>query len=147
MPAVCWLSLWWLAPSWCHAVALRIAGTKRAGCSPCCDPSLSGVPAPPRSSSRRPQVRQLASAAALDGTVDAAAAKWVRHQKTTLLELQRRAAEKAQQVFEKQASGRCRLGCAHPGPTSAGALIGLGRSDVQPCARLAFYNNAVPPLP
>jgi len=47
-------------------------------------------------------VRQLASAAALDGTVDANAAKWVRHQKTTLLELQRRAAEKAQQIFDKQ---------------------------------------------
>ncbi|PRW61593.1 Transcription initiation factor TFIID subunit 1 isoform C [Chlorella sorokiniana] len=49
-------------------------------------------------------VRQLASAAAIDGTVDAGAAKWVRHQKTTLLELQRRASEKAQQVFDKQTS-------------------------------------------
>lgn len=50
------------------------------------------------------QVRQLASAAAQDGTVDAAAVKFVRHQKTTLIELQRRAAEKAQQILEKQAS-------------------------------------------
>lgn len=48
------------------------------------------------------QVRQLASAAAQDGTVDAAAVKFVRHQKTTLIELQRRAAEKAQQILEKQ---------------------------------------------
>lgn len=53
----------------------------------------------------RLQVRQLASAAALDGTVDAAAVKFVRHQKTTLLELQRRAAEKAQQIMEKQVGG------------------------------------------
>ncbi len=49
-------------------------------------------------------MRQLASAAALDGTVDAAAVKFVRHQKTSLIELQRRAAEKAQQILEKQAS-------------------------------------------
>lgn len=52
------------------------------------------------------QVRQLASAAAQDGTVDAAAVKFVRHQKTTLIELQRRAAEKAQQILEKQVRGR-----------------------------------------
>lgn len=52
-------------------------------------------------------MRQLASAAAMDGTVDAAAAKWVRHQKTTLLELQRRAAEKAQQIFDKQVGWGC----------------------------------------
>jgi hypothetical protein len=50
------------------------------------------------------QVRQLASAAAQDGTVDAAAVKFVRHQKTTMIELQRRAAEKSQQILEKQAS-------------------------------------------
>ena len=48
------------------------------------------------------QVRQLASAAAQDGTVEAGAAKFVRHQRTTLIELQRRAAEKAQQILEKQ---------------------------------------------
>lgn len=59
------------------------------------------------------QVRQLASAAALDGTVDAAAAKWVRHQKTTLIELQRRAAEKAQQIFGKQV--RWMLSCVLEG--------------------------------
>ncbi|KAI3432621.1 hypothetical protein D9Q98_004167 [Chlorella vulgaris] len=47
-------------------------------------------------------VRQLASAAAQDGTVDAAAVKFVRHQKTTMIELQRRAAEKSQQILEKQ---------------------------------------------
>lgn len=75
----------------------------RPACA-CCSPAFPCLP--PRPPPRRPQVRQLASAAALDGTVDAAAAKWVRHQKTTLLELQRRAAEKAQQVFEKQASAR-----------------------------------------
>lgn len=44
----------------------------------------------------------MASAAAQDGTVDAAAVKFVRHQKTTMIELQRRAAEKAQQILEKQ---------------------------------------------
>lgn len=37
--------------------------------------------------------------------MDAAAVKFVRHQKTTLLELQRRAAEKAQQIMEKQVGG------------------------------------------
>jgi hypothetical protein len=50
------------------------------------------------------QVRSLASASAHDGTVDAATVKFVRHQKTTMIELQRRAAERAQQIFDKQAS-------------------------------------------
>ena len=38
--------------------------------------------------------------------MDAAALKFVRFQKTTLVELQRRAAEKAQQILEKQVRGR-----------------------------------------
>ena len=49
------------------------------------------------------QVRELASAAAQDGTVDTATIKFVRHQKTTMLELQRRSAERAQEIMEKQA--------------------------------------------
>ena len=56
------------------------------------------------------QVRGLASAQAQDGTVDSATLKFVRHQKTTMLELQRRSAERAQQIMEKQARAGGRPG-------------------------------------
>lgn len=46
-------------------------------------------------------VRQLANASAADGSV-AGVAKYVRHQKTTLLELQKRYRERAQEVFDRQ---------------------------------------------
>ena len=46
-------------------------------------------------------VRQLANASAADGS-DVGIAKYVRHQKTTLIELQKRYRERAQQIFERQ---------------------------------------------
>lgn len=49
--------------------------------------------------------------------MDAAAVKFVRFQKTTLIELQRRAAEKAQQILEKQVLMKkgCVCGCGGVG--------------------------------
>ncbi len=46
-------------------------------------------------------VRQLANASAADGSV-AGIAKYVRHQKTTLIELQKRYRERAQEIFNRQ---------------------------------------------
>jgi Protein of unknown function (DUF3591)/Bromodomain len=46
-------------------------------------------------------VRQLANASAADGSV-AGIAKYVRHQKTTLIELQKRYRERAQEIFDRQ---------------------------------------------
>jgi len=48
-------------------------------------------------------VRQLANASAADGSV-AGIAKYVRHQKTTLIELQKRYRERAQEIFMRQMS-------------------------------------------
>jgi hypothetical protein len=48
-------------------------------------------------------VRQLANASAADGSV-AGIAKYVRHQKTTLIELQKRYRERAQEIFNRQIS-------------------------------------------
>jgi hypothetical protein len=48
-------------------------------------------------------VRQLANASAADGSV-AGIAKYVRHQKTTLIELQKRYRERAQEIFNRQLS-------------------------------------------
>ena len=48
-------------------------------------------------------VRQLANASAADGSV-AGVSMYVRHQKTTLVELQKRYRERAQQIFQRQVS-------------------------------------------
>ena len=58
--------------------------------------------------------------------MDAAAIKFVRHQKTTMLELQRRAAEKAQQIIQKQASAAC----SRTSETAASPSAGVGSVDL-----------------